>query len=67
MPEMNGIDATREITSEHPNVKVVLLSGYDDPALVEAAFQAGASAYVSKMHAVTELLPAIEKALANRR
>jgi DNA-binding NarL/FixJ family response regulator len=67
MPEMNGIDATREITSEHPNIKVVLLSGYDDPALVEAAFQAGASAYVSKMHAATELLPAIEKALANRQ
>jgi DNA-binding NarL/FixJ family response regulator len=67
MREMNGIDATQKITSEFPNIKVVMLSGYDDPALVEAAFQAGASAYVSKMRVGTDLLSAIEKALADRR
>jgi DNA-binding NarL/FixJ family response regulator len=66
MPEMNGIEATRLITMNHGGVKVVVLSVHDDPAIIEAAYQAGASAYVPKLTATVELIPAIEDALAGR-
>jgi len=66
MPEMNGIEAARQIKQTCSNVKVVMLSGYDDPALVEAAFEAGASGYVVKLRAFTDLIPAIQDVLAGR-
>jgi two-component system uhpT operon response regulator UhpA len=47
-------------------VKVVVLSAYDDPAFVEAALEAGASAYVTKLFALEELIPAIEAVVAGR-
>jgi DNA-binding NarL/FixJ family response regulator len=60
MPEMDGIEAAREITRTFCNVKVVILSGYSDGALAEAAFDAGASSYVVKVRACVELIPAIQ-------
>jgi two-component system, NarL family, nitrate/nitrite response regulator NarL len=66
MPEMNGIEAARLIAKNCPGVKVVVLSVHDDPAIVEAAFEAGASGYVSKFTAFVELIPAIENALVGR-
>jgi DNA-binding NarL/FixJ family response regulator len=66
MPKMNGIEATRQITKNWPSVKVVVLSANDDPAFVEAALEAGASAYVVKLSAFDDLIPAIEEVLAGR-
>jgi DNA-binding NarL/FixJ family response regulator len=66
MPKVNGIDAARQITKTNRDVKVVMLSGYSDDALVEAAFEAGASGYVVKLSAFSELIPAIEKVLAGQ-
>jgi DNA-binding NarL/FixJ family response regulator len=67
MPEMNGIEATRRITKTNPKVKVVMLSVHSEQAIVEAAFAAGASGYVAKLYASTELIPAIKKVLGGRR
>ena len=67
MPLMNGIEAARLITKKHPEVKVVILSVYSDPAFVESAFEAGASGYVVKVCASTDLIPAIVDVLAGRR
>jgi DNA-binding NarL/FixJ family response regulator len=67
MPEMNGIEAVRRITKAHPDVKVVMLSVHDDQAIVDAAFVAGASGYVTKLYASTELIPAIKKVLAGQQ
>ena len=66
MPETNGIEAARQITKSHPNVKVVILSVHCDPAFVEAAFDAGAKGYVVKLDAGSDLIPAIEDVLAGR-
>jgi DNA-binding NarL/FixJ family response regulator len=66
MPQMNGIEAAKSITSTYPDVKVVMLSGYSEDALVEAAFNAGASGYVLKLNAFTELVPAIQNVLAGK-
>ena len=63
MPELNGIEATRLIRKNCRGVRVVALSVHDDPAIIEAAFEAGAAGYVSKTAAHTDLIPTIEKAL----
>ena len=64
MPELNGIRAARLITETYPGVKVVMLSVHDDPAFIEAAFEAGASGYVLKLGVFEELLAAIDGVLA---
>jgi len=48
MPRMGGLEATRRIKSELPNVQVVILSTHDDPALREGAFESGVYAYLVK-------------------
>ena len=67
MPEMSGIEAARLITKLNPDVKIVILSVYNDYAIIDAAFAAGASGYVVKLTASTELIPAITEVLAGRR
>jgi DNA-binding NarL/FixJ family response regulator len=48
MPGLDGIEATREITTRFPNVKVVMFSAYDDPALNRSAMEYGAYCYLVK-------------------
>lgn len=48
MPELNGIEATRRITSEHPGVKVIILTSFSDQDHVLPALKAGASGYQLK-------------------
>lgn len=59
MPELNGIEATRQITEAMPTTQVVALSMHDEPHLVEAALRAGASGYVLKQSATYELAAAL--------
>lgn len=66
MPKMNGIEAARRIVEGWPGVKVVILSAYDDPAFIEAALAAGASAYVVKLSVFEELIPAVEAVIAGQ-
>jgi DNA-binding NarL/FixJ family response regulator len=66
MPEMNGIEAARQISKTHPDVKVLILSVHSGPAFVEAAFEGGAKGYVVKLEAGSDLIPAIEDVLAGR-
>jgi len=65
MPEMNGLEATRQIKSAYPNTPIIILTAHSDEALKEAAMQAGASAYVVKFCAFTELPNAIDAALSS--
>jgi DNA-binding NarL/FixJ family response regulator len=50
MPQMNGIEATRRIVAEHPDVAVILCSTQDPNDLPGDAALSGAIAYVSKEH-----------------
>lgn len=59
MPRMNGIEATRLITSENGDVKVLILTMHDDEEYIFPIFQAGASGYVLKRTAMSELISAI--------
>jgi two-component system response regulator NreC len=59
MPGLNGIDATRRISEEHPEVRVVGLSMHSDRQFVGGMLGAGASAYLLKDCAFEELVKAI--------
>ncbi len=64
MPTMNGLDATRELKARHPGIKVLILSMYDDEEYVQQVIQAGASGYVLKGVAGSELVQAIREVAA---
>jgi len=59
MPDLNGIDATRMIINEAPDVKVIALSMHHDKQFVSEIFKAGASGYLIKDSAFDELEHAI--------
>ena len=61
MPEMDGIEATRQIMQEHPTC-VVMLTAHGSPSHVEKAEEAGAMAYLVKPVSGEQLLPALEMA-----
>jgi DNA-binding NarL/FixJ family response regulator len=67
MPELNGIDATRQLRSIAPRAKVIGLSMNGDRRHVLAMFAAGASAYLLKTSAAEELIRAIHEVVAGRR
>ena len=60
MPGLNGIDATKQIHQDCPNVKVIVLSMRSDSRAVLEAFAAGASAYLLKEAAFEEVVVALK-------
>jgi DNA-binding NarL/FixJ family response regulator len=67
MPNLNGIEATRVLRRRFPAVKIVILTMHEDPILVAEALGAGASGYVSKASACSDLLQALHSVLSGRR
>ena len=59
MPVMTGIEATRRIKAEHPGVRVLVLTAYDDDPYIFALLQAGASGYILKTADSSELVQAV--------
>ncbi len=66
MPDLNGIEATRQILSELSGVKVIALSIYADRRFVADMFKAGACGYLLKDCAFEELAQAIRLAMSNK-
>ena len=60
MPIMSGLDATRRIRREFPGTKVLALTQYDDNEYVIPVIEAGASGFITKMAAFSELTLAIQ-------
>ena len=59
MPEMDGIEATRRIKTDLPNVRVIGLSMHDDEQLIGAMQQAGAEVVLRKTISTAEMVKAI--------
>ncbi len=59
MPAGGGIEATRRIKAEHPEVGVLILTAYDDDPYIMALLQAGASGYILKTADSTQLVQAV--------
>ena len=64
MPHLNGIEATRQITNEFPQIKIIALSGHSNKQFVTDMLEAGAMGYVLKECLFDELLQAIRAVTA---
>lgn len=67
MPELNGIEATRQILASRPNAQVIILSIHGTSEHLQRALNAGAAGYLLKESAGTELLSAIQTVREGRR
>ena len=67
LPDLNGIEATRQIRAREPNVDVVALSVHADKSFVASMFQAGAAGYVLKKAAACEIVEAVREVQAGRK
>jgi DNA-binding NarL/FixJ family response regulator len=66
MPDLNGIEATRQVREEHPGVKVIALSMHSDSLFVLNMLKAGASGYLLKDCALEELVQAIRAVMKGK-
>jgi two-component system response regulator NreC len=62
LPNLNGVDATRQIKRLHPDVQVLVLTLHEDVTYVRQLVKAGATGYVVKRSAAKELIGAIQAA-----
>ena len=66
MPQLNGIEAARQIKKIDKNIKIVFLTMHQDATYAADAFEAGASGFVLKHSASSELIRAIHEAIKGR-
>ena len=66
MPRLNGLDAGRQVKAQLPRTKLVFVTMNEDPDLAAEAFRIGASAYLLKRSAASELLVAIREVMKGR-
>lgn len=66
MPNLNGIEAARQIRSSTPTAKIIFVTQQSDREYVRLALEIGASGYLLKQSVVSELVPAIQDALVGR-
>ncbi|HZQ02541.1 MAG TPA: response regulator transcription factor [Gaiellaceae bacterium] len=64
MPGMDGLEATRSLTSQAPNAKVLIFTAYSERSLLGRAFDSGANGYILKEAPHQTLVRAIEKVAA---
>lgn len=67
MPELNGIEATRQIQEQCPDCRVIMLSMHSTPRLVLRALEAGASGYLVKGTANEEVVQAVRTVVLDQR
>ena len=67
MPGLNGIEATKQILAQHPQIKIIALSMFSERRYVMGMLKAGVSGYLLKDCAFNELLNAIETVLKGSR
>ncbi len=66
MPNLNGIEATRQIVTAHPKIAVVILSMHSDESYVMRALKAGARGYLLKDSAEAELILAVRTVVTGK-
>lgn len=66
MPVLDGVEATRRITAEHPGVAVLMLTTYADDESIATALRAGALGYLTKDAGRVEIASALRSAVAGQ-
>lgn len=67
MPDLNGIEATRQITADLPNTRVLALSMHSNKRMVLEMLRAGASGYLLKLSAFDEVARAVQAVASGQR
>lgn len=67
LPELTGVEATRRIRHDSPEVRVLVLTAYDEPAYVHALLDAGADGFILKTAELAELYQALQEVAGGRR
>jgi DNA-binding NarL/FixJ family response regulator len=65
MPNMTGIELTEKLTSLYPDIKVLILSMFNNEEYIKSAIQAGAKGYLPKQDSTTEILLEAIRTIAN--
>jgi len=63
MPEVDGVAAIQQLMAVNPSLKILALTGYDDPDLIFRAMKNGAKGYILKTMVTSQLIAAIEEVL----
>jgi DNA-binding NarL/FixJ family response regulator len=66
MPEVDGVSAIQQILAVNPSLKILALTGYDDPDLIFRAMKNGAKGYILKTMVTSQLIAAIEEVLSGK-
>jgi len=61
MPELTGVEATRRIRQDNGDIRVLVLTAYDDPAYVHALLEAGADGFILKTAELSRLYEALQE------
>jgi len=67
MPNLDGIEATRRVVAEHPEVKILILTTFDTDSYVLQALRAGASGYVLKDAQIDSIVSSILAVISGER
>ena len=66
MPRMDGVEVTKRIRARFPNVRVLMLSAFDDRELVFSAVEAGARGYILKDREADHLIEAVRSVVSGQ-
>ena len=66
MPELSGVEATRQIRAQTPNVRVLVLTAYDDDPYIYSLLDAGATGYILKTAESREIVRAVRATAAGQ-
>jgi DNA-binding NarL/FixJ family response regulator len=67
LPNLNGLEAARQIRQVSPGSKILFLTTHNSPDLVQESLRAGARGFVEKSAAARDLLPAVSTVMRNQR
>lgn len=67
LPELTGIEATRRIRHDYPDIRILVLTAYDEPAYVHALLDAGADGFILKTAELVELYKALNEVAVGRK
>ncbi len=63
MPVVNGLEGVKAVKQQHPHIKIIMQTAFDDDDKVFAALQAGAEGYILKTASVTQIAQSIDEVM----
>lgn len=67
LPNLNGLEAARQVRKVSPGSRILFLTSYDDPEYLQEALRIGALGFIVKSNAASDLLPAVRAVMNDER